>query len=63
MWQIACVATTKAERWLCCWIVGELNGSEVGTKVSAVRVVVGVVFAAPNVVTHVSPLSGVLGQP
>jgi hypothetical protein len=58
MWKIARVAATKTKRWLSSGIVGELHGSEVGTKVGAVRILGGVVLTAPNVVTHISPLSG-----
>jgi hypothetical protein len=66
MRKVSCVTVSEAERWLCCRVVGELDGSKVGTEVGSITggiIPVCVIFAAPDVITHFSPLSGFREQP
>jgi hypothetical protein len=66
MRKVARVAIAEAERWLGCRVVGELDGSKVGTKVGSITggiIPVCVISAAPDVITHFSPLSGFREQP
>jgi hypothetical protein len=62
MRKIAGLGISKAENRLCSWVVSKLHGAEIRTEIGSVpgRVVaVCVVSAAPDVITHVVPLSGV----
>ena len=65
MRKIASVCVTKTQSGFRCWIVGKLNGAKIGAEVGSVSlgIVTGVIVpAAPDVVTHISPLSGSLGK-
>jgi monoamine oxidase len=62
MRETARVVVTEAQDRLGGRIIGKLHRSEVGTKIGSVTgrvIAVCVVSAAPNIVTHFVPLSGV----